>query len=432
MPSVDDVPNEIWLEIFDQLSHSIEHRTGTFAALCLTSRRFRELAEPLLYESYGNLRSRDLPHSFPLAILERPHLAKHVRNLDLYLGGGVGDQWDINPMPEDLYRRLRRSIQQSGFCSELIGDWTDALARLGRPRGRACAALGLLLASEKLEVLSVRYHQKTTTELWREGSRWNKESFLLRIMRDTLLSHTNKLGRFHSIRSVVIARPGSNTSFPLYPLAFLLKIPSLLYLQLRGCVDQEMGLGLRWDVDGPFKVDGDWHLVEKARLQTLVFRESDVSHEALHLLMSRCSALKHFYLDMHAIDPGRATFDFGVLDTALRYHRHALESLYLRFYDNMGRGRWGWGLNSPRSGSLSSLSQFNKLKSARVPGNVLLPYNWISPSSITIPSLMAEVKKVLPLNAQAACFSGCDVVFGDKYISPYADARIRDGRVPAP
>lgn len=148
-PHLQNLPSELLLLILEYIC-ILPNATPSLESLCLTSERLRSLAEPFLYASYSNAKHIDKPHLFPISLLNRPDLADYLRKIDIHVESGV------NPMPEDTFRHLQKAMEELHLPESLIDYWKRLLASIGLSRAAACAELSLLLASRKMQTISLK------------------------------------------------------------------------------------------------------------------------------------------------------------------------------------------------------------------------------------------------------------------------------------
>lgn len=180
------LPDEILLEVFrhissfkhdentvysDRPNHNMAIRfrvseSATFASLCRTSKRFNELAEPLLYQTFvkkvnafspSNAERRSVPglvfippndqlRGFLRTIIHRPALALHIRTIILQWWetdhSGLTDGFEFSPPDDktlDAFRTAANKFIKAPHSNR--SEWKYALAD-----GNEDAEIALLLA----------------------------------------------------------------------------------------------------------------------------------------------------------------------------------------------------------------------------------------------------------------------------------------------
>lgn len=382
-PSLKDLPNELLLEVFELLAY-VPERIPIFASLCRTSRRFRTLAEPILYQYYSNLADHGRPHVFPLSLVKRRELSKHVKRLYLLLDSDSSDE--LNPMLEDDFRVLRHYLDESRPSSSLTHDWINNLARHGRSRFYACTCLVLALASQGLEELILQHDSQELGEY--------SKPFWLKVIEQSLDKQPAGVKEFYNLRSITISRmPYGNGFVKLYPLAAAFKLPCLRHFELNGCSEMRLGTSNGWDAHGQLSRDlGEWESVKDASVETLIFNDSDLTHYALWVVLTRCKRLKQFTFKMAVPGETQRFFYFPRLDEGLRAHAASLERLFIMHGNEWAKQTF----YHPRSGRMTCISQCTKLSSAVVPHQAVLPPD----CDYSPPILITHIRKALPASVK--------------------------------
>ncbi|KAK7179886.1 uncharacterized protein CC84DRAFT_1165021 [Paraphaeosphaeria sporulosa] len=342
-PDFPSLPSELLLLILEYI-HTLPNATPSLASLCLTSQRIRSLAEPFLYASYSNANQIDKPHIFPLSLISRPDLADHVREINIRVEGGV------NPMPEDTFRHLRKAIDELDVPESLLDYWKKLLASIGIFRAAACAELSLLLASRKVQNISLQL------------SSLHEFSLISHILFET----PNWPGRFDQVHSVsVVSLPGT-FDLHLYSLAYMFSMPSLRRFEITGCHERSLGRSLGWNSKGDLQMDlGWWRRVQDSGVESIIIRKGGVPHYAVNVLLNCCKALKCLHVEVDLPWSEWALFQFFRLEDALCRHAKSLE--YLAISQDQDNRKRQEEPGFRHSGILSFLPKLCKLKSAVAP-----------------------------------------------------------------
>lgn len=352
--SINDLPNELLVNIFEYFSHLAPRPIEALYSLCLTSRRFQAAAIPFLYHTYtayiGYLNESD-QHLFAYTLVEQLSLAKHVRRLDLVLHRIITDRpWrdSLTTTRTAATAKLKQAVKAFRLPSFIMRDWFHSLDCADR---QAFAAVIVFLASRTVEELCLRHdHRQRHYELF--------TVFYLATKNPTVTSNS-----FHNLKCLKVIVQDERASVPIRPLAFIFRLPSLRHFEAHGYFDHELGASPRHYNSGPLPIDGDWYGIEASPIESMILRDVDLGCSTMSLLIRTCKALRRFELE--AADKGSrvAIRDYQRPDAALLCHVNSLESLCIEFSDESSMFHWGY--DQYVSSSLRSLPRFSKLKSIK-------------------------------------------------------------------
>lgn len=392
-----NLPAELLLLILEHIS-APPHAIPALAALCLTSRRLRSLAEPYLYISYSNQSHLDRPHIFPLTLIDRPDLADRVRRIDLRVENA------LNPMPEDALRRLQKAIDELDLPEDLAVSNKSMIGRSFLHRAAVCAELCLLSASRRAEHLSLHLGRLD----------------MFPAIDYTLFHTPNWAGKFDYVQSISVAPTRPDWELDLYGLAYMFKMPNLRRFEITSCEERQLGRSRGWDSNGGLDMElGNWRLVQGSSVESIVIRESGIRHPAVNVLLNCCKAVKHLHVEVDLRKSEWHMFQFFRLEDALCRHADSLEHLAI-VQDKKNRERQKEpGFRD--SGCLSFLPQLRKIRSLVVP---LRPLTAI-PDVGTIQVISnegalqgkfsdeAEIRQYLPPSPESISICNDEVYYGN-------------------
>lgn len=297
-PKLQHLPAEILLLVIEH-TRALPDATHVLASLCLTSHRIRSLAEPFLYMSYSNANHIDKPHLYPRTLISRPDLADHVLEIDIRIEGGA------NLMPKDIFRQLRTTIDELQVSQSLADYWKKLLAGIGTSRVAACAELSLLLASRKVQRISLQL------------SRSHEFSGI----GHTLFETPNWSGRFGQVHTISVASLPGTYGLDLYGLTYMFKMPSLRRFEIIGCHERTLGQSLGWNVQGePERNLGWYRRVQNSAVESIIIRKGGIPHYAINALLDCCRAVKYLHVEVDLPWSEWDLFQFFRLEDALCRH----------------------------------------------------------------------------------------------------------------
>ncbi|OCK74861.1 hypothetical protein K432DRAFT_185812 [Lepidopterella palustris CBS 459.81] len=377
MATIKDLPNELLIEILSSIPKT---EKKTFWSLCLTSKLFRALAEPLLYHSYQFYYQYNSPSlSFITSVANRPELALHVRSV-------VIDGWQLKHYPKNpqlgtqTQALLRQAAERFRYPPAYINKWKGDLSN---SVDDARFALMLLLTA-KLEELSLIF-PSYDIEI--------KDPWFLRLV-DKALDDPVRI-RFHEFRHLKTLKVAysefAHGGFLLTTFAPLFRLPALRTFEATKCFQPN---------DMPA-----YHWPEKSSsMESITFHQSQLSREALHALLRACKGIKHFnfgWTCMVPLSEEPQHIDYIALDSSLRTQQHSLETLSLSFADIRAEELWAFDPNV--IGSLRSLRAFPNLKSITVPVNALLDFAANTSADPSI-AARAQLANLLPSSLERLRF----------------------------
>ncbi|TFK60701.1 hypothetical protein BDN72DRAFT_501189 [Pluteus cervinus] len=88
---------------------------NTFRTCCLVSRKWREIAQPLLFSEYPRFREHSSEELFRI-LDNQPHLQPHIKNLWIHT-----EVWFEEPLYKDMFRRLAPRLRTLVVTNQVTG-----------------------------------------------------------------------------------------------------------------------------------------------------------------------------------------------------------------------------------------------------------------------------------------------------------------------
>lgn len=319
--TINDMPDELLREIFMWINVYVNEsmwspeydrhrrnseRVKTLCSLCLTSKSFREIAEPLLYHTFVTADIDTTLPAFLRRVIEQPRFARELRYLDIGVlqGGVLGDS--LRPYSKDDFAVLKAAAEDIDYPRKEA--WIKALSK-----GLADAELALLLAhTPNLERINM--------EIWCQNEEELYTWVMIQQAGPTVSNPT--VHGFSALKSISVAHGDTEDGLELGFLIDFMGLPSLREIVGNAC---------SWSFDDgtydqPPAPQWPWDI---SNVENMSFTFSDFSDAALANLIGACKALKTFECHWGGAIIGAAEFEFPGLGRALIHQKDSLRTLLL-------------------------------------------------------------------------------------------------------
>ncbi|KAJ5742819.1 uncharacterized protein N7511_011220 [Penicillium nucicola] len=339
------LPNDVLLLIGEQL----EQKSDCWN-LVFVSRHFHNLFLPFVYRRVS-LRNWPDASSFLHAILDRPALARAVRELDLsdWLASIVSDEHDKKITESAQVKQWLRYLSHSDSESR---QWTEDL---GQGLGDAWAALILPLLSQ-LRILRVIYASTSSwlDEIMRRAIQCQRPFEMqpaFQYLQEIFLHRWDNLNRHGNWAASEEQQPASNILLPFF------RLPSVRVITADSVVDPSMA------ITSPEQTTQN-AIAGCSSITEIDLRSSSGNHgmEALVLSCADLKSFKYQHSDSHVLSHG---YQPSAFYHSLSHSKRSLETLWLDHHGSHFPFTAA-GLNQSHDEWFGSLVDFTALRELRV------------------------------------------------------------------
>ncbi|EON66308.1 hypothetical protein W97_05701 [Coniosporium apollinis CBS 100218] len=320
--TMNDMPNELLRETFMWINFYVNEtmwtpeydrhrrnseRVKTLCSLCLTSKRFREVAEPLLYHTFVTADMDTTLPAFLRRVIEQPRFALELRYLDIGILQGEELSGDSQPpLSKDDFAVLKAAAEKIDYPRK--GAWIEALSK-----GLADAELALLLVhTPNVERINMEIGYQNEEELY---------TWAMIQQADPTVTNPTVHG-FSALKSISVAHGDTENGLELGFLIDFMRLSSLREIVGNAC---------SWSFD-----DGTYNQPpppqwprDISNVENMSFTFSDFSDAALANLIGACKALKTFECHWGDAVVGTTEFQLPGLGRALMLQKDSLRTLLL-------------------------------------------------------------------------------------------------------
>ncbi|KAF1350871.1 hypothetical protein BDV97DRAFT_350573 [Delphinella strobiligena] len=355
------LPDELLLQIFSRLAtwesspfedfglyeKIDEEGLKTLAILCQSSKRFRYIAEPILYGAFvkpENLLKRKKPNTLfqpvihePCCILrkylrtliERPDLANQVKWVQLQAWESTEtlkgeDMWpqeashEATPLPpsaqmaHSFYEAASKLLPEGASRTE----WLIALCR-GDEDAEVALLLALLPNVERLQVILPKVFAPDEYHFF----------FFHRILQQAISrqepSNMHTFSRLKRLEARCYSLGDSDIGLPIYPFSTFFHLPQL-----------EIFKGFHVAVEGDPNDWGEWSCPPgHSRVRSLQLKDSLMSSVSIATLVASCSSLQSLEV-FFSTEETALEFRWPELGEALKRHQSSLESISIDIFSD--------------------------------------------------------------------------------------------------